>query len=97
MKMAHLFVIGEAIWLQTETILRLRVAHQNEVITILNGTSPTAEKVAHFPVYDADAVGIYVTNPPKGTKGAFEVVAYPDSTLLFKFRDGAFESQRLGN
>lgn len=68
-----------------------------EVITILNGPAPTAEKVAHFPVYDADAVGIYVTNPPKGTKGAFEVVAYPDSTLLFKYQDGAFKGERLGN
>lgn len=68
-----------------------------EVITILNGAEPTAEEVTRFPVYDADAVGIYVTNPPKGTKGAFEVVAYPDSTLLFKYRDGAFKGERVGN
>ncbi len=67
------------------------------VITILNGVTPTAEEVTRFPTYDADAVGIYLSNPPKGTKGAFEVVAYPDSTLLFKYDDGAFRSERIGN
>ena len=68
-----------------------------QVITILNGSTPTAQEVTRFPVYDADAVGIYVTNPPKGTKGAFEVVAYPDSTLLFRYQNGAFKGERVGN
>lgn len=67
------------------------------VITILNGVTPTATEVTRFPTYDADAVGIYLSNPPKGTKGAFEVVAYPDSTLLFKYQDGTFKGERVGN
>ena len=67
------------------------------VIAIMNGATPTAEEVTRFPVYDADAVGIYVVNPPKGAPGAFEVVAYPDSTLLFKYANGAFTSERAEN
>jgi hypothetical protein len=67
------------------------------VIAILNGKKPSAMDVTRFPVYDADAVGIYLTNPPAGTAGAFEVVAYPDSTLLFQFEDGTFKGERLGN
>jgi hypothetical protein len=67
------------------------------VIAILNGATATAHEVTRFPVYDADAVGIYLANPPAGTAGAFEVVAYPDSTLLFKYEDGAFKGERAGN
>jgi len=67
------------------------------VIAILNGAKATATEVTRFRVYDADAVGIYVTAPPAGTTGAFEVVAYPDSTLLFTYSDGAFKSERLAN
>lgn len=67
------------------------------VIAILNGSNATAKDVTYFPLYDADAVGIYLSSPPAGTPGAFEVVAYPDSTLLFTYADGAFSGQRLGN
>lgn len=68
-----------------------------QVIAILNGKAPTAVAVTRFPVYDADAVGVYLSNPPAGTAGAFEVVAYPDSTLLFQYADGAFHARNLGN
>ena len=67
------------------------------VIAILNGSKATAKEVTYFPLYDADAVWIYLSRPPTGTPGAFEVVAYPDSTLLFTYADGAFSGQRLGN
>lgn len=67
------------------------------VIAILNGSKATAKEVTYFPLYDADAVGIYLSRPPTGTPGAFEVVAYPDSTLLFTYADGAFRGERLGN
>ena len=67
------------------------------MIAILNGKKATAKGVTRFALYDADAVGIYVTTPPAGTAGAFEVVACPDSTLLFTFADGAFKGERLGN
>ena len=66
------------------------------VIAILNGKKPTAMNVTRFPMYDADAVGIYLTNPPAGMAAAFEVVAYPDSTMLFKYEDGAFQGERVG-
>lgn len=67
------------------------------VIAIRNGAHPTAAEVTRFPVYDADAVGVYLTNPPKGTAGAFEVVDYPDSTLVFAFKDGAFTARNIGS
>jgi hypothetical protein len=67
------------------------------VIAIRNGPHPTAIEVARFPVYDADAVGVYLTNPPKGTAGAFEVVNYPDSTLVYEFHDGAFTGRSIGS
>lgn len=62
-----------------------------QVIAIMNGKTPTAVEVTRFAEYDADAVGIYLVNPPKGTDGAFEVVAYPDSTELYHYKDGAFQ------
>ncbi|MFL5561152.1 MAG: hypothetical protein ACJ79K_06740 [Gemmatimonadaceae bacterium] len=67
------------------------------VIAIRNGAHPIAIEVARFPVYDADAVGVYLTNPPAGTAGAFEVVNYPDSTLVFEFKDGAFTGHNGGS
>jgi hypothetical protein len=67
------------------------------VIAILNGAKATAKEVTNFPLYDADAVGIYLSSPPAGTGGAFEVVAYPDSTLLFTYVDGAFKGARQGS
>jgi hypothetical protein len=68
-----------------------------QVIAILNGAKPTAIEVTRFLVYDADAVGVYLTNPPKGLAGAFEVVAYPDSTLLYQYGDGAFHGRNIGS
>lgn len=67
------------------------------VIAIRNGAHPLATEVTRFEVYDADAVGVYLTNPPNGTPGAFEVVNYPDSTLVFDFQDGAFAGRKIGN
>ena len=67
------------------------------VIAIRNGAHPSAIEVTRFEVYDADAVGVYLVNPPKGTPGAFEVVNYPDSTLTFDFRDGSFVGRKTGS
>ena len=67
------------------------------VIAIRNGALPAAVEVTRFPVYDADAIGVYLVNPPKGTPGAFEVVNYPDSTLTFDFQDGAFVGRKTGS
>ena len=66
------------------------------VIAIMNGPKPTAVEVARFLSYDADAVGIYLSNPPKGVAGAFEVVDYPDSTLLYQYTPGGFQETNVG-
>lgn len=65
------------------------------VIAIMNGAKPVAIDIARFPVYDADAVGVYLTNAPAGVAGAFEVVDYPDSTLVYEYRNGAFNSRTV--
>lgn len=67
------------------------------VIAIMNGTKPTAVEITRFAVFDADAVGVYVTNPPAGIGGAFEVVAYPDSTIVYEYRNGTFRPQNIGD
>jgi hypothetical protein len=63
------------------------------VIAIMNGAKPVAIDIASFPVYDADAVGVYLTNAPATGAGAFEVVAYPDSTIRYEYRDGGFSGK----
>ena len=65
------------------------------VIVILNGAKPTAMEISRFTVYDADAVGVYVSNPPAGVAGAFEVVAYPDSSTLFTYSAGGFHGSSV--
>lgn len=68
-----------------------------QVIAILNGAKPEAVQVARFPVYDADAVGIYLAPPPAGQDGAFEIVDYPDSSVVYRYTDGGFEGTKVGN
>ena len=68
-----------------------------QVIAIMNRATPVAMEIMRFPVYDADAVGIYLTNPPAGATGAFEVVAYPDSTLLYRYTGDGFLGQNVGH
>jgi hypothetical protein len=67
-----------------------------QVIAIMNGTAPSAVQVMRFPVYDADAVGVYLSTPPAGVTGAFEVVAYPDSTLLYHYTSDGFQGRNIG-
>ncbi len=67
------------------------------VIAIFNRATPAAMEVTRFPVYDADAVGIYLSTPPAGVTGAFEVVAYPDSTLLYRYSQGGLQGSKLGS
>ena len=66
-----------------------------QVIAILNGAHPSAVEVTRFAEYDADAVGIYLTARPAGADGAFDVVAYPDSTLRFRWADGALRGTNI--
>lgn len=68
-----------------------------QVIAILNGAKPHAIPVTEFSSYDADAVGIYLTTPPQGNAGAFEVVDYPDSSLVYTYQGGAFSGSKIGN
>ena len=66
-----------------------------QVIAILNGVHPSAVEVMRFAEYDADAVGIYLSALPKGTDGAFDVVAYPDSTLRYRWADGSLQGTSI--
>lgn len=68
-----------------------------QIIAILGGARPEAIPVARFPVYDADAVGVYVSPAPGGDSAAFEVVDYPDSSILYRYADGAFAGTKVGN
>lgn len=65
------------------------------VIAILNGAHPSAVEVARFAEYDADAVGIYLSALPAGANGAFDVVAYPDSTLRYRWAEGSFQGTSI--
>lgn len=67
------------------------------VIAIMNGPKPTAMEIQRFPVYDADAVGIYLSRPKGSRLGAFEVVNYPDSSTAFQYKAGRFIGTRIGN
>ncbi|MDQ2668572.1 MAG: hypothetical protein M3Z05_21640 [Gemmatimonadota bacterium] len=65
------------------------------VIAILNGAHPSAVEVTRFAEYDVDAVGIYLTTPPAGTSAAFDVVAYPDSTIRYQWANGALQGTNI--
>ena len=67
------------------------------VVAIMNGKKPHAFEVTTYPVYDADAVGVYLTSAPAGTKGAFEVINYPDASYLYTYRAGGFVASKIGN
>jgi hypothetical protein len=60
------------------------------VIAIMNGAHPRAVDVTRFESYDADAVGVYLTRPPAGQAGAFEVVNYPDETTMYRYQGDGF-------
>lgn len=66
-----------------------------QVIAILNGAKPRAVPITEFSSYDADAVGVYLATVPAGSAGAFEVVDYPDSTLVYRYSNGAFKGDKL--
>jgi hypothetical protein len=68
-----------------------------QVIAIMNGAKPRAMAVERFPVYDADAVGIYLSRPTGSKKGSFEVVNYPDSSTAYQYVGGRFVGTRIGN
>ena len=67
------------------------------VIAIMNGAKPRAMEVVRFAVYDADAVGIYLSRPAGSKNGAFEVVNYPDSSTAYQYKGGRFVGTRIGN
>jgi hypothetical protein len=68
-----------------------------QVLAVLSGTAPEVVQVTRFPVYDADAVGIYLTAAPAGTNGGFEVVDYPDSSVVYHYADGGFQGAKIDN
>lgn len=66
------------------------------VIAIMNGKTPRAFEVTRFPVYDADAVGVYLSKAPGGQTGSFEVVNYPDVSTLYTYKSGGFVGTKIG-
>lgn len=68
-----------------------------QVIAIMNGATPRAMAVERYPVYDADAVGIYLSRPTGSRKGSFEVVNYPDSSTTYQYTKGRFVGTKVGN
>jgi hypothetical protein len=67
------------------------------VVAILNGAKPHAIEVARIASFDADAVGFYLTPPTGGHAGAFELVAYPDSSTVYRYDAGAFTGEKVGS
>lgn len=67
------------------------------VVAIMNGAKPHAFEVTTVPVYDADAVGVYLTSAPAGTKGGFELINYPDASTLYTYKSGGFVGSKIGN
>jgi hypothetical protein len=65
------------------------------VIAIMNGAQARAVDVTRFESYDADAVGVYLSRPPSGQSGAFEVVNYPDETTLYRYHEGGFVGTKV--
>lgn len=73
----------------TDTALR--------VIAVLNGAKPRAMEVTRIPLYDADAVGVYLSRPTGSAKGTFQVVNYPDSSTSYLYKGGRFVGTTIGN
>ena len=67
------------------------------VIAIMNGAKPRAMNVVRYPIYDADAVGLYLSLPKGVAKGTFQVVDYPDSTTVYRYSGGRFVGTKIGN
>ncbi|MBI3569374.1 MAG: hypothetical protein HY084_14335 [Gemmatimonadetes bacterium] len=67
------------------------------VIAIMNGAAPKALDVERIPLYDADAVGVYLSRPTGSPAGSFELVDYPDSTTTYRYTGGRFVGTKKGN
>jgi hypothetical protein len=67
------------------------------IVAIMNGKKPHAFEVTTIPVYDADAVGAYLSAAPGDRKGAFELVNYPDASMLYTYRSGSFVGSKIGS
>lgn len=55
------------------------------VIADFNGAKSRAEVITRIPLYDADAVGIYLSRPRGSVPGTFLLVDYPDSSTEYKY------------
>lgn len=67
------------------------------VIAVMNGAKPRAMEVTRIPLYDADAVGIYLSRPTGSAMGTFQVVNYPDSSTSYQYKAGRFVGTTIGN
>jgi hypothetical protein len=67
------------------------------VVAIMNGAQPRAFQVTAYPVFDADAVGTYLSAAPHGQTNAFEVVNYPDASYLYTYKAGRFVGSKIAD
>lgn len=67
------------------------------VIAVMNGAKPRAMEVTRIPLYDADAVGVYLSRPTGSAKGTFQLVNYPDSSTSYLYKKGRFVGTTIGN
>ncbi|MDE3054626.1 MAG: hypothetical protein KGJ70_12120, partial [Gemmatimonadota bacterium] len=65
------------------------------VVAIMNGKTPHAFEVTTYPVFDADAVGVYLTSAPAGKKGSFEIINYPDASYMYTYAGGQFTGTKI--
>ena len=66
------------------------------VIAIMNGSKPWAMEITRVPVYDADAVGLYLSLPTGIGAGAFTLVNYPDSSTVYRYAARRFVGTKVG-
>lgn len=66
------------------------------VVAIMNGKRPKAMDIVQYPLWDADAVGLYLSLPTGSAQGSFSVVNYPDSSTVYKYAGGHFTGTKVG-
>ena len=67
------------------------------VVAIMNGAKPAAMFVERIPQYDADAVGLYLSRPKGAKPGTFELVDYPDASIVYTYARGRFVGKKVGD
>ena len=67
------------------------------VIAVFNGAKPKAMEISRIPLYDADAVGIYLSRPRGSRPGTFMLVDYPDSSTEYRYAKERFVGTKIAS